>query len=160
MSQFLQTANRLAEAIKDCLAKPEGACRRWLGKTCVWAAWLGLSLAAIIPPHGTGFNVCWFNSCTGLPCPGCGLTRSLSCGLRGMFAESWCYHPMGLPILALFLVIGGWSLAPSATRKKVCRYIESHAILFNWLYLGFVGAFVCFGIIRAAFAYASGGVLR
>lgn len=160
MSQFFHTANRLAEAIRDWLAKPEGASRRWLGKPCVWAAWLGLSLAALTPPHGAGINICWLNSCTGLPCPGCGLTRSLSCGLRGMFAESWGYHPMGLLILTLFLVVAGISLLPAATQRNLCRYIESHARLFNSLYLGFVGAFVCFGIVRGVVAYAASGVLR
>jgi len=65
-----------------------------LGKPCLFAAWSGLFLAAVTPPHGAGFTVCWLKASTGIPCPGCGLTRSLSCALRGMFMESWQYHPM------------------------------------------------------------------
>src|SRR5579859_5366978 len=85
------------------LQRPATIHRRWLGKTTVMAAWLGLLLAVVSPPQGSGIAVCWWKGCTGLPCPGCGLTRSLSCGLRGMFQESWNYHPLGLVILGLFV---------------------------------------------------------
>ena len=40
------------------------------------------------------------------------MTRSLSCGIRGMFLESWEYHPMGLFVLALFVVTAAQSLFP------------------------------------------------
>src|SRR6266404_172593 len=65
--------------LKGWLRDSRIAAGLWLGKPCVFAAWLGLSLAILTPPHGTGFSVCWFKHCTGLPCLGCGLTRSLSC---------------------------------------------------------------------------------
>src|ERR1044071_4195059 len=77
--------------------------RRWQSTLTVLASWLGLLLAAITPPHGNGVTICWIKRATGIDCPGCGLTRSLSCGLRGMFVESFNYHPFGLFILALFL---------------------------------------------------------
>src|SRR5215467_11057825 len=75
----------------------------WLNPYSVFVSWFGLLMASITPPHGFGFTVCWIKSATGLPCPGCGLTRSLSCALRGMPVESWQYHPFGLLILGLFL---------------------------------------------------------
>src|SRR5262249_17002125 len=81
------------ERIHGWLRNPATAPRLWLAKPSVAAAWLGLALAFVTPPHGTGFTVCWFKNSTGLPCPGCGLTRSFSCALRGMFLESWHYHP-------------------------------------------------------------------
>src|SRR5690349_13366748 len=86
------------------------ASRRWLGGPSIFAAWVGLCLAFVTPPHGTGFTVCWLNAATGVPCLGCGLTRSLSCCLRGMFRESWHYHPMGLAVLALFMAIAAASV--------------------------------------------------
>src|SRR4051812_30730226 len=104
---------------------------RWLGKTCVVAAWLGLLLAIISPPQGSGVMLCWFQHTTGLPCPGCGMTRSLSCGIRGMFHESWHYHPMGLLVLPMFLVIAGQSVLPNNIRDRLARFIESRPILFN-----------------------------
>src|SRR5579863_1296395 len=77
--------------------------RHWQSPLTVCASWLGLFLAAIMPPHDSGTTICWMKRTTGISCPGCGLTHSLSCGLRGMFADSLAYHPFGLFILALFL---------------------------------------------------------
>jgi hypothetical protein len=132
------------------LSSPERAFRSWQGRWTVCAAWLGLFLAAITPPHGTGTTVCWIKQCTGIDCIGCGLTRSLSCGLRGMFAESFGYHPFGPFILALFLFTAIVSLAPPA-RQRVAAVMEARPVLFNALYVAFVIAFVGFGSIRALF---------
>ncbi|MDE7018428.1 MAG: DUF2752 domain-containing protein [Lachnospiraceae bacterium] len=38
---------------------------------------------------------------TGLPCPGCGMTRALFYLMRGNVAESVRMHPMGIPIAGL-----------------------------------------------------------
>jgi len=114
----------------------------------MFAAWAGLLLALLTPPHGTGFTLCWLASGTGIPCPGCGLTRSLSCGLRGMFTESWHYHPMGFLVLAMFVTIAAASVLPGL-RNYLISLIESKAKLINVLYLGFVVTFVVFGLLRA-----------
>jgi hypothetical protein len=127
----------------------QGARRRWLSSTNLCVAWLGLLVASLTPPHGAGFTVCWLNATTGLPCPGCGLSRSLSCGLRGLFLESWHYHPLGLIILGLFLATASVSLLPVRLRDQLGRVLESRALLFNAFYAAFVAAFVCFGTARA-----------
>lgn len=121
----------------------------WFGKLSVMVAWLGLMLTLVSPPHGSGFQVCWQKSTIGIPCPGCGVTRSLSCGIRGMFAESWNYHPMGLAILALFAFTAGQSLLPGVTRERLKCYVQARAATFNSLYLAFVILFVAYGIGRA-----------
>jgi|SRR6185436_15759928 len=134
----------------------------WLGKHCVMAAWLGLFLAVISAPHGSGFILCWFKAATGLPCPGCGLTRSLSCGIQGMFVESFHYHPMGLVILALFAFTAVQSLLPRSFRDHLTRHMQAHAAIVHWAYIIFVVAFVTFGTFRALHHWAmiwSGGIL-
>lgn len=130
------------------LNSPEKVFRYWQGPWMVCVAWLGLLLAAITPPHGTGTTVCWLKQCTGISCLGCGLTRSMSCGIRGMFAESFSYHPFGLFILALFIFTALVSLAPRL-RQRVATVMQSRPVLFNGLYLAFVIAFVGFGTVRA-----------
>ena len=77
------------------------------------------------------------------------MTRSLSCGLRGMFAESWQYHPMGLPILALIIFTAGQSLLPRIHRERLAGFIRDRAAIFNLFYLAFTGTFVVFGTVRA-----------
>ena len=130
------------------LVQPKRVGELWLGGPNVIVAWLGLFLAVISPPHGAGVTVCWLQDATGLPCLGCGLTRSLSCGLRGMFAESWHYHPMGLMILVLFLLSAGQSLLPKQMRGRIRLFIQSQATLFGILYFGFVALFVSYGTMR------------
>lgn len=123
----------------------------WLGRHCVLAAWLGLFLAMVSPPQGLGFSVCWFKDATALPCPGCGLTRSLSCGIRGMLVESWQYHPMGLIVLALFIFTAAQSLLPRTFRDQLGRQMQARASIVHSLYLAFVITFVVFGAARALF---------
>lgn len=137
------------DRIREWVNGPGRASQLWLGKHCVVAAWLGLLLAFFSPPRGAGISLCWFQDATGLPCPGCGLTRSLSCALRGMFLESWYYHPMGLFIFALFVFTAVQSLFPGSCRARLTAYMQSRPVFFNTLYLTFVAAFVSFGVVRA-----------
>lgn len=134
------------------LHSPERVYQRWQGPYMVYAAWLGLILAAINPPHGTGITVCWIKLYTGIDCLGCGLTRSMSCGLRGMFKESFGYHPFGMFILALFLFTAFTSLLPSA-RRRVQLWMGEHPVLLNGSYFVFVVSFVTFGTVRAALEF-------
>jgi len=137
------------ERLKRWLANPQHATTLWLGQPCVIVAWFGLLVAVISPPHGFGISVCWFFGATGLPCLGCGVTRSLSCGLRGLWLESWQYHPMGLPILALFGLTVVQSLLPRPVRERLAQRLKDRAFWFNALYLAFVVVFVGFGVARA-----------
>lgn len=138
-----------ADRLRGWLNTPHRAADRWLGGPALVAAWLGLLLAAVGPPHGAGIPSCWFQGTTGLPCPGCGLTRSLSCGLRGMFQESFQFHPLGLPILALFIFLAAQGLLSRVQRAGIAGFMRSHAAVFNGVYLAFVISFVGFGTLRA-----------
>jgi len=134
------------------MLRPERASRYWLGKYCVLIAWIGLACAIILPPHGSGITVCWIQGATGIPCPGCGMTRSLSCAIRGMFSESWNYHPLGLFVLALFLLTAAQSLCRSSVRERLVNFMQTHASFFNGLYLSFVVVFIGHGLVRALLA--------
>jgi hypothetical protein len=67
---------------------------------------VALALSFLLPmPAGDGRilhlpSVCPFHELTGLPCPGCGLTRSFVCLAHGHLAESLRYHPLGPLIFA------------------------------------------------------------
>ena len=65
--------------------------------------------SALLPlPHGASGqigslpSICLFYHWTGLPCPGCGLTRSFVCLGHGELRESLHWHPLGP---AIFLVL-------------------------------------------------------
>jgi hypothetical protein len=51
-------------------------------------------------------EICTFHYLTGLPCPGCGLTRSMVAGVHGQLKASFRYHRLGiLTLFYLFLQI-------------------------------------------------------
>ncbi len=124
------------------------AWRRWAGKPTIITAWLALALAIISPVTGIGISMCWMRD-TGIPCPGCGLTRSMSCALRGMFPESWAYHPFGPLLLAFFILVAISSLMPDRWRTAWASRLQTHLRLLNIIFAGFVAAFVSFGFARA-----------
>jgi hypothetical protein len=54
-------------------------------------------------------SVCPFHQLTGLPCPGCGLTRAFVCLSHGQFVQSLHWHPIGWLVYGVFLVL--WARA-------------------------------------------------
>lgn len=54
-------------------------------------------------------SVCPFHRLTGLPCPGCGLTRAFVCLAHGRFMESLHWHPIGWLVFGVFVAL--WARA-------------------------------------------------
>jgi hypothetical protein len=54
----------------------------------------------------SGPSFCPFKVATGLPCPGCGLTRSSVALLQGDLVMSLYYHPLGVAILVGAVAVG------------------------------------------------------
>lgn len=53
---------------------------------------------------------------TGLPCPGCGMTRAVCCFLTGRFAAGWAYHPLapGWILWGLYVGVSRYFLGKDA----------------------------------------------
>ncbi len=49
-------------------------------------------------PH---LGICLWKAITGLPCPTCGLTRSLASAFRGEWSASLWFHPLSLAIFTI-----------------------------------------------------------
>lgn len=62
--------------------------------------------------------LCPFRLVTGLPCPFCGMTRSLLALGRGDVAASVALHPLG-PLIAVLAVLGLWRFARARARGRV-----------------------------------------
>lgn len=88
-------------------------------RSVFWFAVLMLGLVLFSPPTGLGVIGCPFRGATGLPCPGCGITRSMTLATHGRFAESWRMHPFGGVILLLLVALVCWGLLPRALRGRL-----------------------------------------
>ena len=58
----------------------------------LWVVVLALGLVGIL--LWTDSNLCLIKNTTGIPCPGCGLTRATFAMMTGNWAEVWHYHPL------------------------------------------------------------------
>ena len=75
-----------------------------------------------------GLWTCPFFKFTGIPCPSCGLTRSLISLSQGDFKTSWKYHSFGLVLTAIATVTIPYILTELILNKKM-----SHPLLKFWL---------------------------
>jgi len=66
-----------------------------------------IALATIEPSDGSP-TICGFANCTGVACPGCGMTRAAGYFLRGHFSEALRYHPL-VP-LVLLEMFAAWTI--------------------------------------------------
>ena len=51
------------------------------------------------------FLPCIFKGVTGIPCPGCGMTRACLAILQGEFSTAWRYHPFSFLLIGLIILI-------------------------------------------------------
>lgn len=84
--------------------------RTWRDRLLLIAPATLLGTLAVIGPIEDGPTLCPFALCTGMACPGCGMTRAASHLIRGDVATALGYHPLILPMAALSLVGAAWYL--------------------------------------------------
>lgn len=93
------------------------------------------------PWSQTGPVLCPFRLLTGLPCPGCGLTRSFCAMAQGQWGDAIAYHLFG-PALMAALVVGIPLLYAEALTRRANPLLRG--ILYSKR-LGIMGATALFG---------------
>jgi hypothetical protein len=96
-------------------------------------------------------SICPFNALTGLPCPGCGLTRAFVCIAHGHLLEAVHWHPLA-PVVFMAGIV---ALVDNAARWSTGRSLFPDAP--RWrsrVYWGAAVVFLMFGLARM-FYYAS-----
>ncbi len=64
-------------------------------------------------------SFCPFKMMTGMPCPGCGITKSFVSIYEGNFEKSFHYHLFGIPILLISACMVVIFAAEIATQKEL-----------------------------------------
>lgn len=89
---------------------------------------------------------CPMHSTTGLPCPGCGMTRAFEAGLLGHLADMLAFHPLSPVIAALFALLFVSALLPDKARKPLIRLTARLEALFApapIILSAFIVLFIC-----------------
>jgi hypothetical protein len=100
---------------------------------------LALVALALLPCSAVhaGFFVCPFRHFLGIPCPGCGLTRSLWLAVHGEPGPSYRLHPLGF-VLLLVLVV--WSADVVPTQRRAWRRFLVRSQ--GWVFLALVAVWL------------------
>ena len=109
---------------------------------------IALLLSFVLPCEGLGIPVCWIKSYWDVQCPGCGLTRSVTCISHFEFVKAWNYHPFGLLVYALFVANVAVLLIPKSRREKLKNSIAQCEGWLKPCYLLIVVSFLTYGCIR------------
>ncbi|GEM_PF-1487582 len=105
-----------------------------------------IALAIWTPPSEPNFIVCGFRRLTGLPCPGCGMTRGISALLKGDWRLAVHFNPFA-PIVCFISIVWwirslsavmGWHRLMRSLDQWVDRCRRSG---FGWVCLGMITAF-------------------
>lgn len=93
------------------------------------AATASLAIGAL----DAGPVLCLFRRFTGIPCPGCGLTRGVARLLRGEVRQAFALHPLA-PVIALEAAVlwAGWGLVLS---RRLPRPSEPTLLRLLWVNL-------------------------
>ncbi|MCB1173321.1 MAG: DUF2752 domain-containing protein [Leptospiraceae bacterium] len=122
-------------------------------KQLQWISVAALGSVVILPLLGLGsggYSICWMYNATHLPCPGCGLTRSVIAFFHLEWRASWYYNPFGIPVAALFGL-----LALSAFSHRINRLVQHLGQKTGRLTIWFFMCLALFGLWRIwAFLYA------
>jgi hypothetical protein len=101
----------------------------WRDRMIIAGPILGALALAMLTPSDEGPTFCPFALCTGIACPGCGMTRAASKLIRGDLGAALAYHPL-VPIIGLQILAGWtWFVLRRAGRVQPMRNRTLNAIL-------------------------------
>jgi hypothetical protein len=108
-----------------------------------------LGVACLLSPDSIedGPVVCPFRLVTGLPCPGCGMTRSWVYATHGWWRESFASHPFG-PVAILAVLVLAVLVAVALVRRTPAPRVSFR----NPLVLALVGSWLTFAAVRLVLA--------
>lgn len=121
----------------------------WIGsKHLYWVVLVVIYVIAQPPEKGLGVDLCTLHRSTGLPCPGCGMTRSGANLVRGNFARAFQFHPFGYVFMPVVFGLAALSVIPSTLRLTWARRLSRRELLLRRSIQLVLWGFLAFGLIR------------
>jgi len=114
--------------------------------TVLAGAWV---LVALGGPSRLGIELCWLKHLSRLPCPGCGMTRSVYHLVQGHWAEALRLQPFSFLLVPYALLTVSSPLWTESSRLRLRYWLGRRRRGFAIIYGGVVGAFIAFGLLRA-----------
>ena len=105
-------------------------------------------ISFVFPVQGLGVDLCMLHSMTGLPCPGCGMSRAISAISQGDFSAAAALNPFALLAWPLFLVLAVVTVAPRGVYARFEAWVTARAVPIARVYRICFTAFAAFGAIR------------
>lgn len=88
--------------------------------------WIGYHLLHT-ESQGASSTLCLFKNVTGIPCPSCGVTRSIMLLLQGDLMEALQMNPIGILAALLLFTIPLWIIADWAMGKTTLLFVYSRS---------------------------------
>ena len=107
----------------------------------------GIFFTLVAIPTG-GPVLCTFKRLTGIGCPGCGLTRSISAMMHFRIAEALHWHLFGPPVVVVVLLM--WILLGLSLVTRKAYYPDANSRWLNLSVLSAGGILVVYWIVRLA----------
>jgi len=110
-----------------------------------------VALLLLLTASGLPVWRCPVHALFGVPCPGCGLTRSILCLLKGDWRESLSYHPFGILFFIAGALVSLAAFLPEKWGKAMGRVIEKVEMQTGLTMIALLSALL-FGVLRLLFS--------
>lgn len=154
----MESSNPTAQALPAGAAPRASlwSARALLNPVARYLALAVMAASAVLPTQGLGIPLCWLHSTTGLPCPGCGMTRALTAFSHADFTAALGLNPFVLVAWPTFFVLAVTTLLPERHFQRFERWVMARDRAVARGYQLAVYAFIAFGVARLVVFVALG----
>lgn len=128
----------------------------FLSRPMRWVSLAFVGLSVLMPVEGLGVDLCTFHAATGLPCPGCGMTRAMSALSHGQLGAGLTLHPFVVVAWPLAVFLAALAFAPERLVKRLEVRLQPLHLELQWLWWGGLGALLLYGGLRALRVFLGG----
>ncbi|MEQ8168994.1 MAG: DUF2752 domain-containing protein [Candidatus Eremiobacterota bacterium] len=120
----------------------------FLNKFTTITSLLVIIISFILPTDGLDRSTCGLYILTKLPCPACGLTRSVTSISHIKFTKAFYYHPFGFIFYIIFLFLALYNFMPEKIKDIIKIFFIKNEDIIRYILLFLICSFMIYGIAR------------